>query len=168
MSLTHIKSETPPFHFLTEGAVLGKSHLVRTLVETARKIFNRDSQTDHNYVFVCAPTGTAAYNIAGHTIHSAFVLPINESKCDDYVPLSNEKLVSLKEAIGDIKILVLDEISMVGTDLALSLHRKLSAIMRNQEPFGGGVSVLAVGDLLQLPPVSRFPIFDLPADEMAA
>ena len=110
---------------------------------------------------MCAPTGTGDYNIAGHTIHSAFVLLINESKHDDYIPLSNEKLAGLKEAIWNIKILVLDEISMVGTDMALSIHRRLCDIMGNQEPFGG-VSVLAVCDLMQLPPVGRYPIFDPP------
>ena len=168
MILTHKDERPPAFHiFLTGGAGVGKSHLVRTLVQTATKIFNRNNQTDSNHVLVCAPTGTAAYNIAGYTIHSAFVLPINESKHDDYIPLSNEKLAGLKEAIGNIKILVLDEISMVGTDMALSIHRRLCDIMGNQEPFGG-VSVLAVGDLLQLPPVGRYPIFDPPTDEMAA
>ena len=168
MILTHRAERPPPFHiFLTGGAGVGKSHLVRTLVQTATRIFSRNNQTDHNHVLVCAPTGTAAYNIAGHSIHSAFLLPINESKYDDYVPLSNEKLTGLKEAIGDIKILVLDEISMVGTDLLLSIHRRLCDVMGNQDPFGG-VSVLAVGDLLQLPPVGRFPIFDPPTDEMAA
>ena len=168
MILTHKDERPPPFHiFLTGGAGVGKSHLVRTLVQTATKIFNRNNQTDSNHVLVCAPTGTAAYNIAGHTIHSAFVLPIKESKHDDYIPLSNEKLAGLKEAIGNIKILVLDEIPMVGTDMALSIHRRLCDIMGNQEPFGG-VSVLAVGDLLQLPPVCWCPIFDPPTDEMAA
>ena len=168
MILTHRAERPQPFHiFLTGGAGVGKSHLVRTVVLTATNIFNRNNQTDHNHVLVCAPTGTAAYNIAGHTIHSAFLLPIIESKYDDYVPLSHEKLAGLKEAIGDIKILVLDEISMVGTDQLLTIHRRLCDIMGNEDPFGG-VSVLAVGDLLQLPPVGKFPIFDLPTDETAA
>ena len=168
MILTHRAERPQPFHiFLTGGAGVGKSHLVRTVVLTATNIFNRNNQTDHNHVLVCAPTGTAAYNIAGHTIHSAFLLPIIESKYDDYVPLSHEKLAGLKDAIGDIKILVLDEISMVGTDQLLSIHRRLCDIMGNEDPFGG-VSVLAVGDLLQLPPVGKFPIFDLPTDETAA
>ena len=106
------------------------------------------------------------YNIAGYTIHSAFVLPTNTSKRDDYVPLSNEKLASLKEAIEDIKILVLDEVPMVGTDRMLSIHRRLCD-MWSQEPFGG-VSVLAVGDLLQRPPVGRCPIIEHPTGEMAS
>lgn len=88
-------------------------------------------------------------------------------KSDDYIPLSGEKLASLKQLITNVKIIIIDEISMVGSDILLTVHRRLCDIFGNEEPFGG-VSVLAVGDLLQLPPVAQKPVFSLPTDEMAA
>ena len=168
MVLTHQIEKPPAFHiFLTGGAGVGKSHLVRAIVQTATRMFTRNNQIDSRHVLVCAPTGTAAYNVSGYTIHSALLIPIEQTKFDDYIPLSNEKLASLKESLGDVKILIIDEISMVGCDMLLTIHRRLCDIMGNEEPFGG-ISVLAVGDLLQLPPVGQFPVFDPPSDELAA
>ena len=103
---------------------------------------------------VCAPTGAAAYNIAGHTCHSAFHLPIHKSKLDDYIPLSSEKLAAMKEAIGDTKLIVIDEVSMLSADMLLTIHRRLCDVMGNSEPFGS-VLILAVGDLMQLPAVAQ-------------
>lgn len=118
-------------------------------------------------ILVSAPTGAAAYNIAGHTLHSAFLLPLGGSQYDDYIRLSNEKLTAVREKLGAIQILVIDEISMVGADMLLTIHRRLCDIKGCTEPFGG-VSVLAVGDLLQLPPVAQRAVFLPPSDEVAA
>ena len=63
-------------------------------------------------------------------------------------------------------MLIIDEISMVGSDFLLEIHRRLSEIMGNDSPFGG-VSVLAVGDLYQLPPVGHPFIFSPPQDLFA-
>lgn len=62
---------------------------------------------------------------------------------------------------------MIDEISMVGADTLLTIHRRLCDIMSNTQPFGG-ISILAVGDLLQLPAVAQKPIFAKPSDEMSA
>lgn len=56
---------------------------------------------------------------------------------------------------------------MVGADTLLTIHRWLCDIMTNSQPFGG-MSILCVGDLLQLPPVAQRPVFSEPSDEMAA
>ena len=157
-----------PFHlFLTGGAGVGKSHLVRTIVQTVNRLFSRNNQSDETHMLVTAPMGAAAYSIAGHTLHSTFLLPVHTHKSGDYMPLSSEKLAVLKQNIGSMKLLVIDEISMVGPDTLLTIHRRLCDVMGNEEHFGG-VSILAVGDLLQLPPVAQKPVFDVPNDEMAA
>lgn len=168
MLLSH-KCRTPdPFHiFLTGGAGVGKSHLVRAIVQTINHFFQRNNQVQDMHVMVCAPTGAAAYNISGYTLHAAFLLPVNVKSSDDYIPLSGERLASLKESIGNIKVLIIDEISMVGSDMLLTVHRRLCDVMGNHQPFGG-ISILAVGDLLQLPPVAQKPVFSCPSDEMAA
>ena len=116
--LTHRVRKLQPFHiFLTGGAGVGKSHLVRTIVQTVSRLLSRNEQAEENHILVCAPNGAAAYNIAGYTLHSAFLLPIHTRKTDDYILLSSEKLASLKEAIGNVKVLVIDEISMVGNGM---------------------------------------------------
>lgn len=94
------------------------------------------------------------------------LLPINSGKCDDYIPLSHEKLSSTRNKKSKLKILVIDVISMVGADQFSTIHRRRCDIMGNTEPFGG-VSILVVGDLLQLPPVMQKPIYKLPTDDMA-
>lgn len=105
MLLSH-KCRTPdPFHiFLTGGAGVGKSHLVRAIVQTINHFFQRNNQVQDMHVMVCAPTGAAAYNISGYTLHAAFLLPVNVKRSDDYIPLSGERLASLKESIGNFKV----------------------------------------------------------------
>ena len=136
-------------------------------MQTVTRLFARDNQAEETHILVTAPTGAAAYNVSGYTLHSAFLLPLNTKASDDYVPLTGEKLAGLKESIGNIKLLTIDEISMVGADMLLIIHRRLCDIMTSDEPFGG-ISVLAVGDLLQLPPVAQRSVFALPSDEIAA
>ncbi|XP_062600070.1 uncharacterized protein LOC134261665 [Saccostrea cucullata] len=168
MLLSHKCRRPDPFHiFLTGGAGVGKSHLVRAIVQTINNSFERNNQSQEMHVMVCAPTGAAAYNISGYTLHAAFHLPLNVKHSDDYIPLSGERLAALKETIGNIKVLIIDEISMVGSDMLLTVHRRLCDLMGNHQPFGG-ISVLAVGDLLQLPPVAQKAVFSCPSDEMAA
>ena len=164
--LSHKSPRPDPFYlFLTGGAGVGKSHLVRTIVQTVSRMLSRNNQAQEKHILVTAPTGAAAYNISGHTLHSAFLLPCTRS--DDYIPLSSEKLAALKEEIGNTKVLIIDEISMVGADMLLTIHRRLCDIMGNDDPFGR-VSILAVGDLLQLPPVAQKAVYSLPSDGLAA
>lgn len=162
MTLSHRIPKPDPFClFLTGGAGVCKSHLVRTIVQTVIRIFAINNQGNENHVLVCAPTGVAAYNISGYTCHVAFILPLQTKKTDDYIPLSTEKLAVVKETFSAIKLIVIDEISMVGADTLLTIHRRLCDIMSNTQSFGG-ISILAVGDLLQLPAVAQKPIFAKP------
>ena len=168
MILTHRSSRPPPFHiFLTGGAGVGKSHLVKAILQTGNKLFCRNDQLNDEHMLVCAPTGAAAYNIGGNTLHSTFLLPVHTHRYNDYLPLSTEKKACLKETIGKCKICIIDEISMVGADMLLTIHRRLCDIMDSDEPFGG-LSILAVGDMMQLPPAAQSPVFALPSDDLAA
>ncbi|MEW8547603.1 MAG: AAA family ATPase [Candidatus Thiodiazotropha sp.] len=169
MSMTNkTKERPPPFHlFLTGGAGVGKSHVVKTVVQTAKRLLNVGQGEDEITVMVCAFTGAAAFNVEGHTLHSAFHLPVGESKQDDYIRLSNEQLAAMRSKLGSLCILIIDEISMVGTDQLLTIHRRLAEVMTSDDPFGG-VSILAVGDLFQLPPVGHTPVFEAPKDPVVA
>ena len=169
MSLTYKTTKRPdPFHlFLTGGAGVGKSHVIKTIVQTVRRRLSVGQAEDDVTVMVCAYMGSAAFNVDGYTLHSSFNLPLKESKKDDYIRLSNEQLSTMCSKLGFLSLLIIDEISMVGSNHLLTIHRRLAEIMNSDEPFGG-VSVLAVGDLYQLPPVGYFPIYTLPSDPLAA
>ena len=169
MSLTYKTTKRPdPFHlFLTGGAGVGKSHVIKTIVQTVRRRLSVGQAEDDVTVMVCAFMGSAAFNVDGYTLHSSFNLLLTESKKDDYIRLSNEQLSTMRSKLGNLALLIIDEISMVGSNHLLTIHRRLAEIMNSDEPFGG-VSVLAVGDLYQLPPVGLFPIYTPPTDPLAA
>ena len=133
--------------FLTGKAGTGKTTFLRNLKESTIK-----------QIAVVAPTGVAAINAGGTTIHSFFQLPFTP-----FVPTPEGR----KELIGKIKmqehrrrvlreleVLVIDEISMVRADLLDSIDCLLRHFRyRNDEPFGG-VQVIYIGDMFQLSPVA--------------
>jgi DNA replication protein DnaC len=115
MLISHKTRRPDPFHlFLTDGTEVGKCHLVRAVFQTVNNLFCRGNQSQDLHILVCAPTGAATYNISGYTLHAAFLLPVNVRNSDDYIPLSGERLAALKETIENIKVVIIDEISMVG------------------------------------------------------
>lgn len=105
---------------------------------------------------VTAPTGTAAFNISGSTIHSSLHIPITNSR--EYKKLSDDKRNSLRLIAGKLRLMIIDEISMVGNILFTTIHERLCEIKNSSNLFGG-VSILAFGDLYQLPPVKQQQIF---------
>lgn len=122
--------------FITGRAGTGKSTLLRCL---------RDGLTTETVVV--APTGLAAVNVGGQTIHSFFGLPPRLIRTDDVRRSRNGRVMRRLE------LLIIDEISMVRSDLmaAMDLSLRLNR-GRPREPFGG-VRLLMFGDLHQLPPV---------------
>lgn len=108
-------------------------------------------------VLLLAPTGKAAYNIKGNTIHSAFAIPANQSLIT-YKHLDSSRLNSLRCKLGKLKLIFVDEISMVGSCmLNVQINCRLKDIKGSKEDFG--VSIIAVRDLFQLQPVMDGYIF---------
>jgi len=144
--------------FLTGKAGTGKTTLLRKIV----------SSTHKNTVIV-APTGIAALNAGGVTIHSFFQLPFGSFIPDFQTPsiglaIKVENKNSLKRhfrmnqrrisLIRNLELLIIDEVSMLRADLLDAIDWTLRTIRRNNFPFGG-VQVLFIGDLHQLPPVVK-------------
>lgn len=100
---------------------------------------------------VLAPTGIAALNIVGATIHSAFKLPHTLLTKQHHTKI-NKKAEELFDKNGPVKKLVIDEISMVRGDVMETIDQQLRRIRRLNVPFGG-LQLIIVGDFFQLPPV---------------
>lgn len=128
------------------------------------KTLRSETDTPDDIVFLLtAPTGPAAYNIHGQTIHSAFSFP----QCVyEQQTISQARLSSLRVNYSNLSLLTIDEISMVGTDFLHLLSKRLNEIKGTPNALFGGISVLSFGGLYQLPPVGELPIFSLPKNPM--
>ena len=151
--LHKIKSKSLPFFtFLSGGAGCGKSVLIKAIHQALLKYFNHDRDEDPSTVKVllCAPTGKAAHNIGGRTIHSAFCIPASQGF--HFNPLDMQQLNTMRAHYHDLKVLIIDGISMVGRGMLNFINLRLKEIKGSTKSFGD-VSVLAVGDLYQLKPI---------------
>ena len=132
--------------FLTGKAGTGKTTFLRTLRERTPK-----------RMVVLAPTGVAAINAQGQTIHSFFQLSLGpqvpgmvQGEKKTYYRMSKEK----KNLIKTLDLLVIDEISMVRCDVLDAVDQELRKYRDRGKPFGG-VQLLLIGDLQQLAPVAQ-------------
>ena len=104
-----------------------------------------------------APTGKAAFNIKGNTLHATFKIPTNRSF--EYCALDSDRLNTIRTQLKKLKVIFVDEISMVGSGMFNFLNLRLQQIMGNKKPFGG-ISLITVGYLFQLKPVFDKWIFE--------
>ena len=151
--LHSIKSNSQPLKlFLSGGAGVGKSWVLNILFEAITRHFNRlpGEDPDELNVMKVAPTGKAAFNIGGNTLHSAFQIPANQGF--QYTVLDSDRLYTMRNTYRKLKVLFIDDISMVGSGLLNFLNQRLQHIMGSKIAFGG-INVIAVGDLFQLQPV---------------
>lgn len=125
-----------PVTLIHGRAGTGKTTLIRKVV----------NESGLNCV-VLAPTGVAALNAGGQTIHSFFGLPPRIINLDEIAPKNRRKSI-----LRRLDFVVIDEISMVRADLLDAVDRSMQVNMGREEPFGG-VPVVFVGDFMQLPPI---------------
>lgn len=144
--------------FLTGKAGTGKTTLLKEIIATT-----------HKNTVVVAPTGIAALNAGGVTIHSMFQLPFGGFIPDNSAPQFSDttkfetkatlrrhfKMSGQKRAvIQNMELLIIDEVSMLRADLLDAMDFMMQTVRKRTTPFGG-VQVLFIGDLLQLPPIIR-------------
>jgi hypothetical protein len=145
--------------FLTGKAGTGKTTLLKRIV-----------QRTHKRAVIVAPTGIAALNAGGVTIHSFFQLPFasflptfdayrgpmsgtkfeNKQTLKLHFRMNNQRKTILK----NLELLIVDEVSMLRADVLDAMDWMLRTVRENNSPFGG-VQVLFIGDLYQLPPVVK-------------
>jgi DNA-binding CsgD family transcriptional regulator len=141
-------TETQESIFLTGKAGTGKTTFLKYLREHSSK-----------NMIVAAPTGVAAINAGGVTLHSLFQLPLHP-----FLPTESNKLHLLQNIrynkqrimlLRKMELLVIDEISMVRCDVIDAIDSILKSVRRNYTTAFGGVQILFIGDLYQLPPVAK-------------
>ena len=141
-------TETQESIFLTGKAGTGKTTFLKYL---------RDNSSKN--MIVAAPTGVAAINAGGVTLHSLFQLPLHP-----FLPTENNGRQLLQgirynkqriSLLRKMELLVIDEISMVRCDVMDAIDTILKSVRRNYLAPFGGVQVLFIGDLFQLPPVAK-------------
>ncbi|MDQ1140320.1 helix-turn-helix domain-containing protein [Pedobacter agri] len=147
--------------FLTGKAGTGKTTFLRKLI-----------QLTHKKAMICAPTGIAAINASGVTIHSLFQLPFGAFFPDAAGSLINQNINfnfntprtivkhlnmqgNKRRMIQELELLVIDEVSMLRADMLDAIDFSLRYIRRNRNVPFGGVQLLFIGDLHQLPPVVK-------------
>ena len=133
--------------FITGPGGTGKSYLLKAIEHW--------SNTSRNQCILLAPTGIAARNISGSTIHSELSIFTESGEYQTSLfAYSEEKL----DALAELKVIILDEISMVDGILLDKISSIFMKVKKNTRPFGG-LHVIALGDLLQLPPVEGIKVW---------
>ncbi len=145
--------------FLTGKAGTGKTTFLKSIIH----------QT-HKRCVIVAPTGIAAIQAGGTTIHSLFQIPLGlylpENPSDEL--LLNDQAINFpanmlrhlhmnnrkKRVLMDLELLIIDEVSMLRADLLDAIDFVLRFVRKSEKPFGG-VQLLFIGDLFQLPPVVK-------------
>jgi len=136
--------------FVTGPGGTGKSFLLKSLESWC--------QQSRQKPLLLAPTGIAANNISGKTIHSALSVFSDGSIYRTSVFSGN----SIQAAeLRTIKVLIIDEVSMVDAQLLEFISTIFSRLHQNSKPFGN-IHVILFGDLMQLPPVSGLKVFNAP------
>ena len=155
------------FLFIEGGAGVGKTVLGHALCETIVRYYRK--QPGHvdsgKYILVLAPTGMAAYHIKGTTFHTGLHIPVNQ--IGKLMPLSHNERNTLHSHLRNVRLVIIDEISMVGSRLFEKCNIHLQDIFGTKKPFEDK-HVIAFGDFYQMKPVIDNYIFKNSGKEYTA
>jgi len=142
-----------PFQiFFTGPAGCGKTFVIKLLME----IYNRYTDNDGhcNAYITCASTGKAAVAIDGTTVHTAFKISIAA-----LMSLSFETVCQYRALFKYVKVIIIDEISMISAELLSKINTRLQQITGDFKTSFGSLDIICIGDLRQLPPVRATAIY---------
>ena len=155
------KKVEPIYLFITGGGGAGKSHLIKTIYHTVIKTFRYDGMNPENpTVLLSVPTGVAAVNINGTTINTALAIPKNTG--DTLPVMSDQKRTQSNETIIIRIKATSSRWNIYGVKYCFTSYspeiKEIFATSDSQ--LFAGLSVIALGDLYQLPPIQRKPVFE--------
>jgi hypothetical protein len=132
------------------GAGAGKSTVIDIVSKWCHSILSKEGDnTECPYIVKTAFTGTAASNIEGQTLHSSFGFNFDNK----HYSLSDKTRDEKRTIFKNLKIIIIDEVSMVKSDMLYQLDLKLQELKERVDVPFGGVAILDLGDILQLRPV---------------
>ena len=150
---------TAPKLMVHGGAGSGKSTVINIVKQWVHLILQTSGDNpDCPYIFTTAPTGTAAANVRGQTMHSAFGFSFG----NEHFSLSDKKRDEKRALLKNLRVVIIDEISMIKADQLYQLDMRLREVTQKPDKIFGGVAVFAFGDLLQLQPIQARYIFQEP------
>ena len=146
-----------PLYLILQGrAGCGKSYLINCVQKHCAEVLKAPG-----LVKIAAPTGTAAFQVSGSTIHSSLQLPVPAPKKDPAPTLTGDQLARLQRDFKGCQILVIDEMSMLSPLRLYQIDRRLrEAKPEFAQCMFGGMSVVLMGDYAQLPPVMDKSLFE--------
>ena len=148
-----------PLLMVHGGAGAGKSTVIKVLAQWAQKILQQEGQdVDCPCVIKTAFTGTASSNIEGQTLHASFRFAFDNK----HYSLSDKSRDQKRAALKNLKMLIIDEVSMVKSDMLYQLDLRLQEITEKVGIPFGGLSIFAFGDMMQLKPCMGRYICDEP------
>ncbi len=157
-SLNSTRPPPPLCLFISGGAGTGKSFVIKVIAEHVRRVTGQ-----HTSSILMAPTGIAAFNIEGTTIHSTLKIPFSNSEMYKVCsPLPADQIADLKRRFRFVTTIIIDEVSMLSYRLLFHIHTRLNEIREIHDPDikFGGYDIICIGDFYQLKPINQRFVFD--------
>ena len=143
------------------GAGAGKSTVIQILAQWMQKIVQTEGDDiGCPHIVKTSFTGTAASNIEGQTLHTSFGFSFDNK----HYSLSDKTRDQKKVLLKNVKVIIIDKISMVKSDMLYQLDLRLQEITGNLKVPFGGISIFAFGDMMQLKPCLGRYIFEVPSN----
>ena len=141
------------------GAGCGKTTVINILKQWCQLILQRPGDDQEcPYIIVAAPTGTAASKVRGQTMHSAFGFSFG----NEHFSLSDKVRDKKRNLLKNLRVVIIDEVSMVKSDQQFQLDKRLREITQKAAKLFGDVKIFYFGDIMQLKPCMGRYIFDEP------
>ena len=158
----HNKTPVPPLFMMHGGAGAGKSTVIRLTAQWFQSIVQQEGQdVECPCVVITSFCGTAASNVDGQTLHSSFGFSFDNK----HNSLPDKSRDMRRAILKYLKLVIIDEVSMVKADMLMQLDLRLQEITEKIGVPFGGIGLLVFGDLMQLPPCMGRHVFAEPLNK---